>query len=85
MLGVHVVLCLLVSSKQCPDLTIANGQVTISRGLSSMTIYECDPGFSLVGDGNRFCQEDSSWSGEEPKCSKCFLCVLNQLQDLMGS
>ena len=66
----------------CPDLTVANGQVNISppgRGLGSMTVYECGLGFVLVGDGNRVCQEDSSWSGEEPKCSKCFLYSLTQV------
>ena len=59
----------------CPDLTIANGHVTISpasRWLGSRTIYECSPGFTLVGDDNRVCQENSTWSGEEPKCSNRF-------------
>ena len=62
---------------QCPDLTIPNGQVTISqsgRGLGSTTTYECNPGFALVGDGNRVCQKDSTWSGVDPQCGKCFLC-----------
>ena len=34
----------------------------------------CDPGFALVGDGSRICQEDSTWSGNNPQCGKCFLC-----------
>ena len=61
----------------CPDLIILNGQVTISpasRSLDSMTTYACNPGFALVGDGNRFCQEDSTWSGVDPQCGKCSLC-----------
>ena len=38
-----------------------------------MAFYECGLGFALVGDGNRVCQEDSTWSGVNPSCGKCFL------------
>ena len=63
---------------QCPEITIANGSVTISppgRLLGSRTTYICDEGFTLVGDGNRICQADSTWSGDEVECGKCFLCM----------
>ena len=62
---------------QCPDLTILNGQITISpagRQLGSRTTYACNRGFALKGDGNRVCQEDSTWSGVDPQCGKCSLC-----------
>ena len=31
-------------------------------------IYECKPGFELVGNSRRICQSTGSWSGDEPTC-----------------
>ena len=28
-----------------------------------------------MGDGNRICKVDSTWSGDEVECGKCFLCM----------
>ena len=60
----------------CPDLNIQNGVVTISpadQGYLSRTMYECNPGFALKGDGNRVCQMDSMWNGTDPECGEWFL------------
>ena len=60
---------------QCPHLNIANGQVTViapNRLVGSRAIYQCNSGYVLVGDDNRICLENSTWSGDNPKCSKCF-------------
>ena len=68
---------------QCPQLTIANGQVTVNpqRQLpNSRATYTCNPGFVLRGDGTRICQVDGTWSGTKPECaSKCMtLCIYAQ-------
>lgn len=30
--------------------------------------YSCQPGFALLGDSTRTCQNDGSWSGRRPRC-----------------
>ena len=58
---------------QCPDLTIANGNVSIippGGQFTSRTIYTCNEGFALMRDGNRICQENSAWNGTDPECGK---------------
>lgn len=32
--------------------------------------FQCDNGFILFGGDRRICQEDGSWSGSLPECSK---------------
>ena len=32
--------------------------------------FECDNGYILFGGDRRICQEDGSWSGSLPECSK---------------
>ena len=62
----------------CPDLTISNGTVDTSppgRVFNSRTIYTCDEGYALKGDGNRVCQIDSTWDGTDPECGMWFLCI----------
>ena len=62
----------------CPDLNITNGVVGYSppgRLLNTMTVYDCDSGYALRGNGNRICQEDRSWNGTDPECGKWFLCI----------
>ena len=60
----------------CPDLTIANGVVGTSppgQVFMSRTIYSCNDGFALKGDGNRVCQIDSMWNGTDPECGKWYV------------
>ena len=48
---------------------IVNGRVTYSETVfRSSATYSCDPGFLLIGDNTRVCQEDGQWSGDEPVC-----------------
>ncbi|ESO92606.1 hypothetical protein LOTGIDRAFT_233055 [Lottia gigantea] len=51
----------------CPQITnIAFGSyVTID---SRNARYHCDDGFNLVGQQERFCEENGTWSGTEPYC-----------------
>ena len=54
----------------CGDLDEpSNGQVTLTgTTFGSMATYECDSGFTLVGNQVRTCQDDGNWSGTEPVC-----------------
>ena len=57
--------------KDCPSLTnITNGMVETLHGLSTGQIatYTCNPGYDIIGDLTRTCQENGSWSGSEPFC-----------------
>ena len=47
-----------------------NGAVDVSEGslLGAMATYSCDPSFTLIGMSSRVCQEDETWSGEDPTC-----------------
>ena len=58
-----------------PD--IPNGQVDISpdTNIGSSAVYACDFGYVLVGDEKRYCQDDGTWSGQEPICVRKFTCV----------
>ena len=64
----------------CPDVSIRNGDVTISpadRGLMSRTVYDCYPGYALKGNGNRVCQIDDTWNGTDPECGEWFIFQTN--------
>ena len=52
-----------------PD--IANGIIDQSSGtgLSAVTTYTCDPGFTLLGDSTRECGSDEVWTNSEPSCA----------------
>ena len=54
----------------CPELYDPdNGRVMITGSTyGSVAIYSCEPGYELVGDETRSCEEDGTWSGDEPTC-----------------
>ena len=61
---------------QCPELfNITNGAVSVaSRIPGSIATYMCDFGFELLGDSQRECLENETWTGEEPSCFReCFV------------
>lgn len=47
----------------------SNGQVALNSTLrASDANYSCSDNYTLVGATRRVCQDDGSWSGEEPVC-----------------
>lgn len=53
----------------------ANGSVDLTNGtiFGSKVTYACNTadGYILVGNGERVCQANTSWSGSQPTCQKC--------------
>ena len=63
---------------QCEDITargFPNGVMTFDKLIyGSDIIFECNPGYTLVGERKLDCLYDGTWSGEMPFCDKktCF-------------
>lgn len=36
--------------------------------IASSVMYTCNEGYEMVGQSKRYCQSDSQWSGQPPKC-----------------
>ena len=46
-----------------------NGHVTVtSRVVGSTASYQCNRGYTLIGEEERVCLPDGSWSGYAPTC-----------------
>ena len=60
----------LLSVVQCPQLNATSPlMINInSTTYQSVANYTCEVGYNLMGNASRFCQEDMSWSGNEPEC-----------------
>ena len=59
---------------ECPQLIDpAEGDVAMSgNNPGSSATYTCRTGYALTGDDIRFCQNDGTWSGNDPFCRcKC--------------
>ena len=54
----------------------ANGQVDYrSQAVGSVASYECDEGFTLVGESTRVCENNTQWSGSVPTCTGGLTCM----------
>ena len=54
-----------------------NGTVT-SNGtyVTSVAEFTCDFGFELIGDTQRICQDDGTWTNMVPRCRRKLLAVI---------
>ena len=57
------------------EITVAPGSNSLSHGLGSVATYSCDPGYALVGQTTRTCEDTNggtvttgTWSGTPPHC-----------------
>lgn len=62
--------CVLVAEVECPaPENPTNGRAIYTRqAYNSVVSYECNYGYSLVGDSTRRCGADRRWSGHKPAC-----------------
>lgn len=62
-----------------PPPEVSNGIVdTVNRSstFASQAWYSCDDDFQMNGNPIRICQEDGTWSGKVPECSRKFICYI---------
>ena len=57
------------------EFRVAPGLNSLSYGLGSVATYSCDPGYALVGQTTRTCEDTNggtvttgTWSGTPPYC-----------------
>lgn len=67
--------CVISTEIVCPDLDeLSNGMIDYSSGtessrpFNSIAMYSCGLGYKLIGQATRACQNNETWSGQEPSC-----------------
>ena len=57
------------------EISVAPGPNSLSHGLGSVATYSCDPGYALVGQTTRTCEDTNggtvatgTWSNSPPSC-----------------
>ena len=55
------------------DLTIENGIVSYPdiNSVGAVATYTCNDDYFLMGDRERVCQLNATWSGSPPTCGEC--------------
>eukprot|EP00117_Sycon_ciliatum_P000628 scpid76378/ scgid0996/ Sushi, von Willebrand factor type A, EGF and pentraxin domain-containing protein 1 len=51
-----------------PESIVNGGVVYLETTVGSSAFYQCNAGFNLIGERERVCQADGSWSPELPTC-----------------
>ena len=71
------------------EISLALGPNSLSHGLGSVATYSCDPGYTLVGETTRTCEDTNggtvttgTWSGTPPHCQG-ISCVYEHLMHLI--
>ena len=55
------------------------GTVSVeTNGAVTMATYTCLNNYTIAGDATRICQDNDTWSGREPSCSKSYKYKLKQ-------
>ena len=69
------VTCEVLSQPGNGMISFTPGPNSLSRGLGSVATYSCDPGYALVGQTTRTCEDTNggtvttgTWSGAQPYC-----------------
>uniref|UniRef100_A0A1B6MNE1 Sushi, von Willebrand factor type A, EGF and pentraxin domain-containing protein 1 n=3 Tax=Cicadellinae TaxID=33370 RepID=A0A1B6MNE1_9HEMI len=64
--------CVLVTAVQCPPPeNPSHGKaIFTSCSYNSVVSFECDYGYTLLGESTRRCGADKKWSGTMPKCQE---------------
>lgn len=64
--------CFPVTAMECPDLqAINNGDMDMTNlSVDSSISFQCNPGFSLVGERSLRCGSDAAWTTQPPLCER---------------
>ena len=55
----------------CPELFLVNGRIIQpSRTVGSLSVHQCNDGFTLAGEVTRQCTRSGDWSGAPPTCTR---------------
>ena len=66
----------LLMTAVCQDLPpLENGEIVYSseespRAVGTVATHRCNPGFVLVGDVNRTCEESTEFNSSPPTCER---------------
>ena len=67
----QVLLCIFIGIDCGSPGTLENGMVTNNGTyVTSVATFNCDFGYELIGDTQRVCQPDGTWSNMVPRCSR---------------